>query len=54
MNKILGALYDLPANKHSQSSPISQIMAKMAVLAKDKLQEWMEHCLTAVLKIWNQ
>ena len=23
-------------------------------LFKDKLQEWMEHCLTAVLKIWNQ
>ena len=21
---------------------------------KDKLQEWMEHCLTSVLKIWNQ
>ena len=32
MNKILGALQDLPANWHSQSSPISQIMTGLAAL----------------------
>ena len=32
MKKILGALQDLPANQHSQSSPIPQIMAELAVI----------------------
>ena len=32
MKKILGALQDLPANQHSQSSPIPQIMTESAVL----------------------
>ena len=31
MKKILGALQDLPANQHSQSSPIPQIMASQLV-----------------------
>ena len=32
MKKIMGALQDLPANQHSQSSPIHSIMAGLAVL----------------------
>ena len=32
IKKILGALQDLPAYQHSQCSPISQIMAGLAVL----------------------
>ena len=32
MKKILGALQDLPAKQHSQSRPIPQIMAELAVL----------------------
>ena len=32
MNKTLGALYDPPASWHSESSPISQSMAGLAVL----------------------
>ena len=31
-----------------------QSIIDLVTLFKDKLQEWMEHCLTAVLKIWNQ
>ena len=32
MKKILGAIQDLPANQHSQFSPIPQIMAELAGL----------------------
>ena len=32
MKKIMGALQDLPANQHSQSSPIPQIKTELAVL----------------------